>query len=268
MKRRYAADIALYALLAMFSLVVGCYVDAGGGGCNGGHLPAKAQRTEDLTAPLTGVAGLDIETNVGTITLDSAAVTEVHISAEITVRAKTDEEAAALVQEARISAELSGRTLVIKAVKPPNFGRNQLGVDFHVVAPGHLAAQCETNVGDIRVTDFLDEVEAKTDVGKIICTGLRDKAELRTNVGDIKADYAAEAPAKIELTAVTNVGNVEFAGPPEMSARLSASANVGSIDTDRPLTVTGQMKRSINATLGSAEGRITLRTNVGSIKIR
>jgi hypothetical protein len=59
-----------------------------------------------------------------------------------------------------------------------------------------------------------------------------------------------------------------LAGPKDISAKLTAEANVGSIDTDRPLTVTGDLKQSIRASLGSAEGRISLRTNVGSIRIR
>lgn len=268
MQCNYVRQAALYAMLTAVSLTMGCYVDVGSGGCRSGSYPAKAERTEELTAPLVDIAALDIETNVGTVVLDSADVTEARITAEITVRAKTDEEAQTLVEQVRISAEASGRTLVVKAIKPSGFGRNQLAVDFTVVAPGHLALDCTTNVGDIRITDFVETVEAKTDVGKIICTGLRRDAALHTNVGDIRAAYTPDGPAAIELAATANVGNVEFTGPREISARLSASANVGSIHTDRPLTVTGQMKKSINATLGDAEGQITLRTNVGSVKIR
>ncbi|MBN1362055.1 MAG: DUF4097 family beta strand repeat protein [Sedimentisphaerales bacterium] len=268
MKCNHASDIALGLALATISLVLGCYIDAGHGGCSSGSYPAKAQRTEELTVPLGEVSALDVETNVGTIVLDSAEVAEAHITADITVRAKTDEEAQQLVEQVRISAAPSGRDLVIKAVKPPGFGRNQLAVDFTITAPGRLAVTGTTNVGDIRVTRFAGNVEARTDVGKIVCNGLRRDATLRTNVGDIRAAYAPDAPARIELAATTNVGDIDFTGPSEVSARLSASSNVGSIDTDRPLTVTGQMKKSINATLGNAEGDIRLRTNVGSIKIR
>jgi len=268
MGRNGATQVVLYTTLAVISLVVGCYINAGGGGCSTGNYRAKAQRTEEMTVPLTDITALDITTNVGMIQLDSAEAAEAHITAEITVRAKTEEEAQELVEQVRISAEPSGRGLVIKAIKPSGFGRNQLSVDFTIAAPGSLAVECTTNVGDIRITDFTDRVTARTDVGKVICSGLRHDAELRTNVGDIRATYTPDAPAAIELAATTNVGNVDFTGPSQISARLLASANIGSIDTDRPLTVTGQMKKSINATLGDAEGEITLRTNVGSIKIR
>ncbi len=268
MKRNYAIHVALYAMLTLISLVLGCYVNTNGGGCSTGNYHAKAQRTEELTASLDDIAGLAVTTNVGTITLDSANIAKACITAEITVKAKTEEEAQALVEQVRISAKPSGRNLVVRAVKPSGFGRNQLAVDFTITAPGRLGVECTTNVGDIRITDFIDTVEAKTDVGKIICNGLRDEAELHTNVGDIRATYTSDAPAALELAATTNVGDVEFTGPSRISARLSASANVGSVNTDRPLTVTGQMKKSINATLGDAESKITLRTNVGSIRIR
>jgi hypothetical protein len=141
-------------------------------------------------------------------------------------------------------------------------------VDFTITAPARLALDCTTNVGDIQVTGFSDRVAAKTDVGAIRCTDLRGDADLHTNVGDIHAACAADAPAALDITAATNVGNVDLTGPTEMSARLAATVNVGSIDTDRPLTITGKIQKSIKATLGNAEGDVTLRTNVGSIRIR
>ncbi|NLZ07896.1 MAG: DUF4097 domain-containing protein [Phycisphaerae bacterium] len=256
------ARISLVGTLVFVALFVGCCVNVGN------DYRAKAQRTEDLTVPVADVTGLDVRTNVGTITLQSADVSEVQVTAEITVKAKTEEEAEALVSEVQVVAEPSGRTLVIKAEKPSDFGRNQLAVDFTITAPARLALDCTTNVGDIQVTGFSDRVAAKTDVGAIRCTDLRGDADLHTNVGDIHAAYAADAPAALDITAATNVGNVDLTGPTEMSARLAATVNVGSIDTDRPLTITGKIQKSIKATLGNAEADVTLRTNVGSIRIR
>ncbi|HPC96198.1 MAG TPA: DUF4097 family beta strand repeat-containing protein [Sedimentisphaerales bacterium] len=256
------ARIGVVGTLAFMALFVGCCVSVEG------DYRAKAQRTANLTVPVADVTGLDIRTNVGTIRLESSDVSEVRITAEITVKAKTEEEAQVLVDEVQIVAEQSGRILVIKADKPSNFGRNQLAVDFTIAAPARLALDCTTNVGDIQVTGFSDRVAAKTDVGAIRCTDLRDDADLHTNVGDIHATYAADAPAALNITAATNVGNVDLTGPTEMSARLAASVNVGSIDTDRPLTITGKIQKSIKTTIGNAEGDVTLRTNVGSIRIR
>lgn len=242
------------------------------GGCvihTGGSFKAKASRSMDLTAPLADIKALDVSTNVGMIRIDAAEGTEAKIAAEIKVKARTEEEAQELVEQVQVTAEPRGDTLVIKAVKPAHFGRNELSVDLTITAPGDRALTCVTNVGDIRVTGFTQRVKASTDVGRITCTDLRDAIELHSNVGDIQATYAGDAPAAVNATMGTNVGNVEFTGPTDISASLSAEANVGSVHTDRPLTVTGSLgRKSINAKLGAGEGRIHLNTNVGSIRIR
>ncbi len=262
MRAGVTAPIGLCAALACITLFGGCYVPFGD------VLKARAERTEELTASLDGIAALDVSTNVGTIEVEAADVTEARITAEITVKAKTAEEAEQLVEEVRITVEPSGDKLVIKAIKPGGFGRNQLGVDFTIAAPAALALNCTTNVGDIRTTGFTDRVRARTDVGSIACTDLHGVLDLHTNVGDIKAVYAPEAPAALEASLSTNVGDINFTGPTEISAEISAGANVGSIHTDRPLSVTGSIKKSLRATLGNSEGRIRLHTNVGSIRIR
>ena len=268
MRSYRATHIALGAVLAALPFMIGCYVNTNTGGCSSGDYRAKAERTEDLTTPAGDIAGINIAIDVGAIHLKAADTDEVRVAAEITVKAKTVEEAEDLVERMHVRTRRSGRNLVIEAVKPSDFGRNQLAVNFTITAPRDLALQCTTDVGDIRITDFTRRIEARTDVGKILCTALRDEADLHANVGDIRATYAGDAPARLSVAATTNVGNIDFTGPSEISARLSASTNVGSINTDRPLTVSGHVKNAINATLGQAQGNITLKTNVGSISIR
>jgi hypothetical protein len=252
--------------LATVVAVVGMLVS----GCQfgGDAFKAKFVRNEELTAPLDGISEMDVDVEVGRIQLEAADVAQARIQAEIKVRAATEEKAEELAQGVRITAEPSGHTLVVRAVKPSGFGHNELSVDLTITAPAGLELKCTTNVGDIRTVGFAGAVKAQTSVGVIACTGLRGDVDLHTNVGDIRAEYASDAPAAIRVDASTDVGEIELAGPQEISASLTAEANVGSIDTDRPLTVSGHLKQSIKASLGGKEGRISLRTNVGSIRIR
>jgi hypothetical protein len=230
---------------------------------------AESSRSEDLTVPATDITTLDVSTNVGKISLETADVAAVRVAAQIKVKARTEEEAQELVEQVRIVAEPSGGTLTIKAIKPPDLGRNQLSVDFTIRAPAALVLNCTTNVGDIRIDGFTKRVRASTDVGTIICTGLRDQIDLHANVGDLRATYASDAPAALTATMETNVGAIEFTAPPEISADLTAKANVGEINTSRPITVRGSLnKHSVRASLGQGEGRVNLETNVGSIRIR
>lgn len=239
-------------------------------GCHfgGDAFKAKFTRSENVTAPLAGINSLDVSTNVGKIQFIAADVAEVQIAAEIKVKARTEERAQELGEQVRIVAESSGQTLRIKAVRPAGLDDDQLSVDYTITAPGALALRCRTNVGDIHTANFTGEIEARTDVGTVTCTGLRNKIDLHTNVGDIRAEYASDAAAALSVDALTNVGSVELAGPQDISAKITAETNVGSIHSDRPLTVTGPLRQSIRASLGSGDGRINLRTNVGSIRIR
>ncbi|MCL5282232.1 MAG: DUF4097 family beta strand repeat-containing protein [Planctomycetes bacterium] len=241
------------------------------GGCviyTGGY-KAEFSRSEDLTVPATDITALDVTTNVGKIQLETAEAAEVRIAAAIKVKARTEEKAQELAEQVRLVAEPAGQTLTIKAIKPPDLGRNQWSVDFTIKAPAALALRCTTNVGDIRIDGFTKRVQASADVGTIVCSGLRDEVDLHANVGDLRATYASDAPAALNARMETNVGSLEFTGPPEISADLTAKANVGEINTSRPLTVRGSLNRhSVRASLGNGEGRVNLDTNVGSIRIR
>jgi hypothetical protein len=240
------------------------------GGCHfdGDAFQAKFTRSDELTAPLADIAALDVNTNIGRIEFVKGDVNEVRITAEIKIKARTEERAQELGEQVRIVAEPSGQVLRIKAIKPAELDKKNLSVDYTITAPAALALTCTTNVGDVRIADFTNSVEAHVNVGTVLCTGLRGNTNLETNVGDIRAEYASDAPAAISVTATSNVGDVELAGPRDLSAQVAAETNVGSIDSDRPLTVTGPIKRSIRASIGSGDGRINLRTNVGSIRIR
>lgn len=261
MRRTSVTKIGLYVVLAMAVVSGGCIVIAGG------DLRCKAERTDNLTAPAGGVTTLKVTANVGAIKLEAAETSEVRITADITVKAKTDERAEELLSGVHVTAEPSGDTLVIKAEKPSGFGHNELSVDLTIAAPAGLRLECTTNVGDIRVDGFTSRVEAHTDVGKITCEGLHDSINLHTNVGDIRATYASDAPAALAVSVSTNVGNIDFAAQSQVSAHLTASSNVGDIHTDRPLTVTGSVGKSLNGTLGDGQGHVDLHTNVGSITI-
>lgn len=252
--------IVLYVALAS-GLSAGCSFDSG-------TFKATFTRSEELSSPLAGITAIEVTTEVGTIRLEAAEVSEAGIVANVRVRAGSDEKARELAEKVRVTVKPVDETLVIKALKPKEFGHNELCVDLTINAPASLALDCTTNVGDIRIAGFANRIEARTDVGSIDCKDLRDGAKLQTNVGDIRAAYATDAPAALDFSAATDVGSIEFIGPKEISAHLTAETDVGDIHTNRRLTVHGWMNRSVRAALGNGDGQIRLRTDVGSIKIR
>lgn len=262
MRTRGYHRLGIAAVLAG-TVLAGCSINIDGDGFRAKHV-----RSEDLSVPLAGIATLNVSTNVGRIEVKAVDVAEARIAAVITVKAKTQEQAQELAESVRIEAKTSGRTLVVNAVKPSGFGRNQLSVDFTITAPPSLGIKSTVNVGDIHISGFAGSVEARSEVGSVTCLGLRSDATVHTNVGDVRAEYASDAPATISFDASANVGDVELTGPRDISATVAAETNVGSISSDRPLTISGSLRQSIRASLGNGEGRIQLRSNVGSIRIR
>jgi hypothetical protein len=246
----------------LIALAAGCCIDIGDA------LRAKHKKTENLSLPIKDISELYIETDIGSITISGADVTDCNITAEITVKAATKEKARELAEQIRIELEPAGEKLSIKAGKPDGLKKRLVTVDFKITAPRQLNLNCETKVGSIKVSDMKGPIEASTDVGSIICRQVAADLKLKSNVGSVEVKYSDAAPAACNVQIATNVGSIDFAGPPQISAKLDASTNVGSIKTGKPVTVVGKLGKSVKGTIGSGEGKLHLRTNVGSIEIK
>jgi hypothetical protein len=83
--------------------------------------------------------------------------------------------------------------------------------------------------------------------------------DVSSNVGSVTVKYADTAPAACKANVTTNVGSIEFTAPPQLLAQIHASTNVGSLKTAKPITVVGKVSKSIRGTIGSGEGKITLK---------
>lgn len=228
---------------------------------------AEHQRTEHTSVPIAGVVGLNIETDVGSITVTGADVTDCNITAEITVKAQTKEKAQKLAEEVKMELESSSDTLTIKAVRPAELKKGALVVDFKIIAPRHMKLDCSTGVGTVTVSDIEGRIEASVNVGSIVCRTVVAELDLSSNVGSVTVKYADTAPAACKANIITNVGSIEFTAPPHLSAQVHASTNIGSVKTAKPITVVGKVGKSIKGTIGSGEGKVLLKTNVGSIEI-
>ncbi|MFB0525622.1 MAG: DUF4097 family beta strand repeat-containing protein [Phycisphaerae bacterium] len=262
MKRSLFTNFGLVFSLCLSVLFSGCCISIGD------VFKAKYKKTEHASVPITDTTELEIETDVGSITVTGAEVSDCNITAEITVKARTKEKARELAEEVKIEVKPSGDKLSIKVKKPAALKSRSLVVDFKVTAPKQLNLNCSTHVGTVKTSDLKGQIKASANVGSIICNQVVTDLDLKANVGSIKVRYSDAAAAACNADIATNVGSIEFAGPPGLSAQLDASTNVGSIKTDKPVTVVGKVGKSIKGTIGSGQGTVRLRTNVGSIEIK
>ncbi len=253
-------------LLVLFVGCVGCDINFGDFGGFGG---VEFERTEELAAPIAARATLTAETGVGSITVNGGDVTECSVTATIMAKAPTQEKANELAQAVKIKLEVEGDDLRLHVEKPAKQRRYSVGVTFDITIPSQVNLHLESDVGDIEVTNINGAIYAATDVGEITCTEVEGDVELEVDVGDVTAEYRDGGESTFSARLETDVGRIRFAGPANLSARVDASTNVGSIETRLPLTVTGQIGKSVQGTVGKGEAKATvrLRTNVGSIEI-
>ncbi len=234
-------------------------------GC--GDLKAKYEKTENVLVPVGEAAELSVETNIGSITVTGADVNDCNITAEITVKARTQEEARKLAEGVKIEAKPSGDKLSVKVSKPAELKKRSLAVNFKITAPKQLKLDCSTNVGTLNISSMNDRISASTNVGSIFCKEVVKDIDLTSNVGSIEVSCAETAEAARNASITTNVGSIEFTAPAQLSAQVDASTNVGSVSTAKPITIVGKVGKSLKGTIGAGEGKVRLKTNVGSIKI-
>lgn len=262
MKKNYWTISALSFCLCSLLTVAGCCIDIG---C---WPRAKYEKAEQLSAPLAAGQTLDVQTNVGSITVTGADVSTCDVIATITAKARTTEKAQKLAEETKIKLEPAGDKLKVKVEKPPMADKDAICVSFDITVPKQTALNLKTNVGELKVDNTTRPIEAATNVGTITCREITGRVDLTSNVGEVKVVYAKDAPPACNASLSTSVGEIIFAGPDNLSAEFHVSANIGSIETRLPLTVTGKIHKSLDGTVGAGEGKVILRTNVGSIKIR
>jgi len=253
-------------LLVLFVGCVGCDINFGDFGDFGG---VEFERIEQLSAPIAAGATLTAETRVGSITVTGGDVAECSVTATITAKAPTQEEAEKLAQKVKIKLEPADEGLLLEVEKPEKKRRRSIEVSFDITVGVETSLRLESNVGEIEVSDITGAIEASTNIGDITCTEVASDVELETNVGEVIAAYSATAESAFDARLETNVGDISFAGPDNLSAKVDASTNIGSIETKLPLTVTGQVGKSVRGTIGKGEAKanMRLRTNVGSIEI-
>ncbi|UCG56762.1 MAG: DUF4097 family beta strand repeat protein [Phycisphaerales bacterium] len=261
MRKRVLVCFGLVLSLSLITLICGCCINVGD------LFKAKHEKTEQATVDAASATELDVQTDVGSVTITGTDETECNITAQITVKVRTKERARELAEQVRIETGLSDGKLTIRTTKPDALRKRGLEVHFTITAPKQLNLYCSTHVGEISISDIRGRIGASANVGRITCKKVVGAVDIGTNVGSVDVDYADDAPAACHADIRSNVGSIEFSPPPEVSAEVNASTNVGSLSTARPLTILGKVSRSLSGTIGAGEGSIRLKTNVGSIDI-
>ncbi len=276
MKKNYWVSLAVGLCLCWLLTTGGCVIAT-----------AKYERTVQLSAPLQKGSLFVAQTHNGSITVNGADVGECKVTATITARAVTEEEAQKLAEQTKVSLEPSGKKLTAKIEKPRLRSNQSISVNLDVTLPNRADLELTTHNGHVRITDISGKISGRThngDVtatqvssstklqthnGSVRCKEISGDAQLKTHNGGVKAYYCKAAPPVCNVSISTHNGSIELASPPAFSAQVEASTHNGSVRTDLPIAVTGKIsKKKITGTIGAGQGKLYLQTHNGSIRIR
>ncbi len=258
----FTKKVSLFCLLCLLTISTGGCINING------WSRFEYEKTSKLDAPFASGSTLALENDVGSITIEGQEVDGCDVTATITAKAPTEEEAQKLAEKTKIALEQDGDTLTVKITRPPNKRRRSVSISFNIIIPKQTALRIGSDVGEIRVSNITEKIRARTDVGKISCREISGDIDLQADVGKIDVVYSKDAPAACNVTLRTDVGSIDITTPPECSAAVQADTDVGSITTDLPLTVRGRVGKNLQGTIGAGEGKMYLKTDVGSIRIR
>jgi DUF4097 and DUF4098 domain-containing protein YvlB len=219
--------------------------------------------------------------------MNGADVADCNLTVTIVARAGTEEDAEELAGKIKVALVRSGNRLTARIERPTRLINKSVSVSLDGNVPNRTDLKLTTHNGAVAVADITGRVNAtthngkvttekvsgtavlKTHNGSVTCREISGDAQLRTHNGSVKAFYSEAAPSVCDISIATYNGSIDFAAPPDLSARVDASTHNGSINTDLPITVSGKVSKSrLSGTVGTGQGKLHLETHNGSIRIR
>ncbi|HUU19779.1 MAG TPA: hypothetical protein VMW72_21695 [Sedimentisphaerales bacterium] len=274
--------VSLGSLICLLVVAAGCSFNIGS--C---AMRAKYERTVQLSAPLSPGSSFAAQTHNGYITITGADVTDCNLTATITARAMTEEDAKKLAEQTTVKLESWGDKLTAKIDKPTYMINRSVSVNLEITVPNQTDLELTTHNGSIRITDITGRLNGTTHNGKVtaeqvsgttelhthngsvICREISGDTQLKSHNGGIKVYYSEAAPSVCNISLITYNGGIELATPRNFSGEVDTSTHNGSINTDLPITVSGKLsKRRLTGTIGTGQGKLHLETHNGSIRIK
>jgi DUF4097 and DUF4098 domain-containing protein YvlB len=282
MKKNYTIVLALSLCLCSLLAVSGCVIHIG-------DWPrAKYEKTIRLQAPLESGSTVVAKTNYGSIKAGGADTTDCNVVATISAQAPTKEEAAEIAEKVTIHLESAGKTLTVRADKPHVKNNRSISISYQITVPVQTNIECASSYGSIELADTSGYVKAHTSYGSIDCDSINGQIQADTsygsvdcreiisdeltagsNYGNIDIEYSDLAPGQTQANVSTSYGNIDFTAPPGFTGQVELATSYGSIKTDLPIVVKGRISsKRIEGTIGEGNGKLSLKTSYGSIRIR
>ncbi len=139
--------------------------------------------------------------------------------------------------------------------------------DVNLQRAGWLDIQ--TDDGSVTMSRVVGDIKVRSNDGSTRVEEVTGNVNIQSDDGRITVVYAEDAGGVCNVSLVTDDATIDLTAPANFSADAEIITDDGSINTDLPIKVTGKLGKSgIKGTIGTGEGRLYIKTNDGSIRIR
>ena len=180
------------------------------------RLSATIVRPVEKTFTVQPGGSLTATTMGGNITVKTAEIAEVRVTARQKIRTNDESEADTLLQKLELRMEQSGNAVTLEAKYPQQTGGwfsrgTPVTVDFIVLVPRQFNLELRTSGGDISTESLQGSVKARTSGGDLVFASIAGEIDAQTSGGDIKLQ---EGTAKTKLSTSGGDIYIERAGGP------------------------------------------------------
>ena len=257
------------ALLVIAVLASGCDVRVGENGVSLDVAGGKATDEWTRTYSLAKDGSVEVINVNGPIVVEAATGSQVEIRATRVARAKSDEDAREILNNARISEAVApDRVAVQTVVTNRTSGRGRsVTVEYRVRVPAGLQVSVKTENGGIGLYDVNARVTATLTNGGVRGSNVSGAVSAHVVNGGIVMDIV-RVTGPIALESVN--GGIRLDIPADLNADVDASAVNGGVSLDDGLKVqTSERTRTkIIGTLNGGGPRIAVTTVNGGVRLR
>ncbi len=141
-------------------------------------------------------------------------------------------------------------------------------VNIGVVRSEDGLIDIQTDDGRVTLTRIVGDIKAGSDDGSVTIEDFIGDLNIQSNDGRITVIYNEGAGGVFDISMVTDDGAVDFKSPASFSAKVEVITD-GSLYTDLPVKVLGKLgKNGIKGVIGTGEGKLYIKTDNGSVRIR
>jgi hypothetical protein len=252
------------AALALVALVASA-------GCELAFTDLSAQSKDEWTRTydLSATGQVELTNANGEINVEPSTDSKVHVRAERTAKAATEEAARQLLAKITIREDASADRIKLETEGPSGsfLSGGHYSVRYWLNVPAGASVKVTNTNGRVSVTDISGPVEARTTNGGVTARGLKGRVEASTTNGGVDVEVDQVHPDGIRLE--TTNGGVRLTLPQSAKADVRAEVTNGGIDTGTlAIEKVGEAsRRHLEGRLNGGGPRIDLETTNGGIRI-